>query len=545
MKLKIQPRYKLLLLALLSGILLSISWPVQGIPYFIFFGFIPLFFIEKHIHENKDYFSRGAIVLYTYPAFFIWNLLTTWWVSYASLFGGIAAILLNALFMSLIFGIYHLVRTRVFKSNIGYFSLVVFWIAYEYLHSDWDLNWSWLTLGNVFSNHYYSVQWYEYTGVFGGTLWVLGVNILLFFGIESWRKVSKKATYLFGISSTLLVVLPVLFSLYLYSNSIDKGDLAEVVAVQPNVDPYNEQFANSDNSMIHNLLELTRTKVTEKTQLIIFPESSIQEDIWENENRSYITIDSVQTFLANYPNACIISGASTLRMLDLNEEVKPYARIFPFDSTRYYYHYNTAIHFEYRKAPSYYHKSRLVPGVEKIPFMAVMKYFENFAIDLGGTTGTLGRDSLPRVFNLEHSKIKAAPIICYESIYGGYIGEFVLKGANLICIITNDGWWRDTPGYKQHFSYARLRAIETRRSIARSANTGISGFINQRGDDFQPQKWWTKACIRQELALNNEITFYVQYGDYIARISLFISALLILVYFSLLAKIKLNKAKQA
>lgn len=544
MKFRIPKRFKLLLLALLSGVLMSISWPIQGFPYFIFLGFVPLFFIEKQLVENKASYSRGAAVLYSYPAFLVWNLLTTWWVSYASLFGGIAAILLNALFMSLIFGVYHSVRTRVFKSKIGYFSIVVFWIAYEYLHSDWDLSWSWLTLGNVFSNHYYSIQWYEFTGVYGGTFWILFGNVLLFLGIDAWKNSSKKHAYYFGFSAAFLIALPILFSGYLYTNAKDKGELAEVIAIQPNVDPYNAEFTTSDEMMIHNLLQLSRGKVSSKTQLIIFPESSIQESIWENESRSYKSMDSIQAFLAQFPNASIITGASTLRMLNPEEEIKAYARIFPFDSTKYYYHYNTAIFCEYNKEPKYYHKSRLVPGVEKMPFIAVMKHFENFAIDLGGTTGTLGRDSLPQIFGLTNSFINAAPIICYESIYGEVVGEFVLRGANLICIITNDGWWQDTPGYRQHFSYARLRAIETRRSIARAANTGISGFINQRGDDFKAQPWWTQACIKQELALNNELTFYVRYGDYIARISLFVSALLVLVYFSYLAKIKLNRAKE-
>jgi apolipoprotein N-acyltransferase len=98
----------------------------------------------------------------------------------------------------------------------------------------------------------------------------------------------------------------------------------------------------------------------------------------------------------------------------------------------------------------------------------------------------------------------------------------------MIFIITNDGWWKNTPGYHQHLSFARLRAIETRRSIARSANTGISCFINQRGDVLQPTGWWVEAAIKGSINANDEITFYVKFGDYIARISLLISGLLVL-----------------
>jgi apolipoprotein N-acyltransferase len=104
----------------------------------------------------------------------------------------------------------------------------------------------------------------------------------------------------------------------------------------------------------------------------------------------------------------------------------------------------------------------------------------------------------------------------------------VRKGANVLFIITNDGWWGNTPGHKQHLSFASLRAIETRRSIARSANTGVSCFVNQRGDIQQATKYWERDVIRQEINLNSKITFYTRFGDYFGRISSFISVLFIL-----------------
>ena len=100
------------------------------------------------------------------------------------------------------------------------------------------------------------------------------------------------------------------------------------------------------------------------------------------------------------------------------------------------------------------------------------------------------------------------------------------KGAGLIFIITNDGWWGKTNGYLQHNEYAKLRSIETRRSIARSANTGTSCFINQRGDISQATEWREDAVINQSLKVNTTITFYTKHGDYLARIALIISGLL-------------------
>ena len=104
-------------------------------------------------------------------------------------------------------------------------------------------------------------------------------------------------------------------------------------------------------------------------------------------------------------------------------------------------------------------------------------------------------------------------------------------GAELICITTNDGWWKDTPGYKQHMSFASLRAIESRRSVARSANTGTSAFVNQRGDILQATEWWEPAVIKSTLNLNSKMSFYTTYGNVLGRSLAFVSALLILFTF--------------
>ena len=95
-------------------------------------------------------------------------------------------------------------------------------------------------------------------------------------------------------------------------------------------------------------------------------------------------------------------------------------------------------------------------------------------------------------------------------------------------IITNDGWWGNTPGHRQHHSYSRLRAIETRRSVARSANTGISSLINQKGEILQRTNYWEPTALRGTLNANDKLTFYTRHGDYIARIAYFFSLLIVL-----------------
>jgi apolipoprotein N-acyltransferase len=165
-----------------------------------------------------------------------------------------------------------------------------------------------------------------------------------------------------------------------------------------------------------------------------------------------------------------------------------------------------------------------------MPFTDWLPFLEELSIDKGGTSGSLGIEKEVKV--LETQELTFAPVICYESIYGEFNAKQCRKGAQAIFIITNDGWWQDTPGYKQHMSFSRLRAIENRRSVARSANTGISCFINQRGDVVKRSKWWEPIALKGTINLNNDITTYTKYGDVIGRSFAFVSALILLLTFT-------------
>ena len=234
----------------------------------------------------------------------------------------------------------------------------------------------------------------------------------------------------------------------------------------------------------------------------------------------------LQQYLKEKPWLHIVIGASTYRRLEPDEKVTGSAR-FHKGGNFYYDRYNTAFLVDTTATYQRHHKSKLTPGVEYMPSWGPLGFLEDMAIDLGGTVGSLATDKEQIPFVIRDTII-VAPLICYESVYGEFVSNFVNKGANLIFIITNDGWWGNTPGHKQHFSMARLRAIECRRSIARSANTGISCFIDQRGDVYQQTDYWVPAVIGQDLNLNNKQTFYVQMGDYIGRVSVFLSVIFIL-----------------
>jgi apolipoprotein N-acyltransferase len=189
--------------------------------------------------------------------------------------------------------------------------------------------------------------------------------------------------------------------------------------------------------------------------------------------------------------------------------------------------YNTAYYLGDDHRFQTYHKSKLVPGPETIPYPHVFGFLSDLLVDFGGTSGQLGKQKERTVF-FNREGIGLAPSICYESIYGDFMARYIRNGAHFIGIITNDGWWRDSPGHKQHLHYAVLRAIENRRSIARSANTGISAFINQKGEILKPTKFWEQDVIKEKLQANTGMTFYTKYGDYIGRTAVWLSVLVFL-----------------
>ncbi len=522
-------KYQLLILSILSGVILSIAWPARGMPFLLFFGFIPLLFIEDHICSNRQQFKSYSFFLYSYIAMFTWNLLTTWWIYNSTFFGVAMAIVFNSLFMSVVMHFFHVTKKKIGR-RLGYISFMAYWLGFEYLHLNWDLSWTWLNLGNGFASYHKWIQWYEYTGILGGTLWVLAANILLYDILKnsmvsgvSFRKLYAKIVY-----AILLIALPIIVSEVIYSRYKEAEKPVDIVIVQPNVDPYNEKFEEKFYaSQINKMLLLAESRVDGNTDFVVCPETAIPDGLWEDRLEYSERILKIRQFIKKYPSLKFVIGAATCKMYQEGGKVSATARSYM--GTGWYDAYNTALFIDSSSGIQIYHKSQLVLGVEKMPFPKIFKPLEKLAINLGGTTGSLGTQDERSVFVTQPDSLKIAPVICYESIYGEFLNGYIKNGASLIFIITNDGWWGNTPGHRQHLQYAKLRAIETRRSIARSANTGISGFINQRGDLFQPVGWWKSAVIRQCLNANTKITFYVAWGDYIGRIAAYISLLSLLV----------------
>ena len=534
-------------LALLGGLLLCagwMPWPTALTVPLLFGAWVPYLLLERRLTLTGA--RKGRVFAVTYFMLLLWNALTTWWVSYASLPAGIAAVVLNALLMCLPLMAFRQTKKRL-GSRWGYALLPVYWIAFEQLHLHWDITWPWLTLGNGFAAAPAWVQWYEYTGFLGGSVWVWVVNLLLFDvilkrqsplsfyqrtpdglvesaapnSVGGFAKSYVKFRGSFALPM-LAIILPIGLSYLIGSTYQEKGPTAEVVVVQPNFDPYVEKFEGGPqfipyDEQLTRLLALSEQHLTPATRLIIWPETALEEPYWENTLESHPKIRRIREWLTRHPGVALLTGITTLGSYPNKDAASETARYR--DDLGYYDFFNSGAYFaDARARVVLYHKSRLVPGVEKVPPLLVSLVSH---IDLGGTVGSVGSQTERTVYPAPANApaLRVAPVICYESIYGDFVNQYAGNetGATLLGLFTNDAWWHDSPGYRQLLSYGQLRCIETRRDLARSANTGFTGFINQKGEITQREPAWVPTASRATVHLNDEVTFYARYGELIGR----------------------------
>ena len=522
--LKMNSKQKLYL-SLLSGVLFIPAWyGWWGSGMLLFIAFIPMLMVEEELLKTQK--KTAAFFWFPYLTFFIWNLGASWWIYNASVTGLIAALVINSFMMALPFWLFSLTHRKLGES-IGYFSLLFYWIAMEYFYLHAEISWTWFNLGNGFANDIKLIQWYEYTGTLGGTFWVLGMNLLLFKvfkGIKSNKKLSYYKTEL--ILGLTLFILPASFSFLKFYTYEEEENPYEIVVVQPNIDPYSKFNDIPSEEQLQIFLDISDSLTSISTDYIVAPETFINNNLWLHKLELNPSIVKLRELLRNHPNVEIVIGATTHKLYD-NSSLSPTAR--PFRGDKYYDSFNSALQIDTGSNIPVYHKSQLVVGVEKMPYVQYLGFLQKLTLRLGGTFRSHGIQDFRDSFTNPKDSLKVGPVICYESIFGEYVTEYVKDAkSNFIFVITNDGWWGDTPGYIQHNSYSSLRAIENRRSIARSANTGISAFFDQRGKMHEYLGWWERGGIKTTLNANNKMTFYTLHGDYFGRIALGLSVIILL-----------------
>ncbi len=491
-------------LSLTAPILLALSFPPFNVSILQIPAFILLFRLASLCESNRE------VAYYAYPAFVLWNFFSTYWLMMATIAGGMAAIFANAAIMLIpLLMIRYIFNAGIHPGLASLFAASV-WVGYEFLHHNWDLSWPWLTLGNGWSNLTGVIQYISYTGVFGISFWVM-LTAALFY---SWLE--KPDTRILKAGIAVFLLFPLWSAVSLINIHKHHGEPVEVVIVQPNSDSYIRYGGlPSLNALLDKLLQMSDEARTEHTDVIIWPENAIDSSLAINSPYFYRMRDSVNVW-----DTRLITGTGLIDFYDEGEK-PPVTRVSqsgtPFNV------YNAAINLQPGRSDQIYKKGRLVPIVERFPFVNFFQRIDRFGwVDWGSLVGYgLGTSS-----NLFHINGAFTPaLICYDSVFSGWVNRFVDEGANFLTIITNDGWWGDSHGHIQHFAFARLRAIEHRMWIARSANNGISGIISPDGKVQVQTEYWTEAAFNFTIYTNNRPTFYSRFGNWIGYLSIIIGVI--------------------
>jgi apolipoprotein N-acyltransferase len=452
------------------------------------------------------------------------------WMKVASLTGVIFIILGLSFIMAFTMWLAHVVRLRA-GNLAGLIAMITFWLAYEFISLNVNLISPWINLGNGLAKDILFIQWYEFTGTAGGTLWILLSNISFSYLLIN-SQTEKRNKIIILLTWVAIVTVPPIISVTRYftikQNNIDAS---EVLIIQPNIDPYTEKFHVPFEDQLSGVLNLAKTAITDKTSWVVTPETTVDDPVNLDDLNNDRYIRMIKELTGEYPGTSVVSGFVSYKLYPPSAGAPTVSARITDGSGLYTDHFNSALKIDTGKNIEFYHKSKLVPGIEMQFSNGPGRLIAEMLPYLGGTKWGYGTQKERECFEHNTLKYKVAPIICYESVFGSFVTAYVRNGARALFIITNDGWWKNTNGYKQHLAFASVRAIETRRQVVRAANTGVSCIIDIKGKVIRKTEWWTQTVLMGEIYPETIETIYVKYGDYLMRIASTTAVFLILIVF--------------
>ncbi len=500
------------------------AWPPHHHPLVLAIAFAPL------VHYVQQTTIRRAVGT-AFLGMLLWNFFTTFWIRHATLPGALFAVTANALIFTVPWWALAM-TSRIFRPRFSFLFFVLTWITWEYFHLHWELAWPWLTLGNAFAVRPEWVQWYAYTGVLGGSIWIWWVTYALLYFFRG------RAAFMLRLGGlAAAVALPITLS-YVLPAPADSGPSVVVGCIQPNIDPYEEKFdQKTAEDQLETLIALSEKAIRQRARIIIWPETAIPGVVDEDRPDNNPYLRRALTWLQQHRDVWLITGAVTQKV---------YVTVRPPNLTArrvregvYVDYFNSLLAANDAGVTAFYHKKKLVPGVESLPYPRLLGFLRPLMADLGGVTGGYGTDEAVEPLALD--TVLTAPAVCYESVFGDFLRLFVQQGAHFITVATNDGWWGPTDGYRQHFHYARLRAVELRRWTARSANTGISGIIDPQGQVIQQLEYDRKGVVVGTIRLRDDLTYYARTGDYLGRLAGFLLLIFAALAFSKYYVVRVKK----
>lgn len=517
--------FKNIFLAILSGVLLSLSFPPFKTGFFAYFGLVPILIF---INRAKNY---RELLIFTYLSMLVFHALTLYWIGGWSsktdpfmMIGSVALILVHPFFYWLPFVFFFLIKKHLGNKS-AFFAFPFLWNSLEYLRSVDETAFPWLTLGNTQSYYLPIIQITSIIGVYGLSFIIVVFNVLIYVAYKNFRYESFRFTL-----NKLAIIVIVLVSLFIYgkvilNESIYDGKKIRVGVIQPDFDPW-EKWEDEVNPQIDVYLQLSDSAVQKGAELIVWPESALPVYLLSGNYPEEVR--RIKNFCRD-KNVAIVTGLPLVHFYFSKEQAKEDSRISR-DSSYYYDTYNGVVLFlPDTDLIQEYGKMNLVPFAERAPYLHYLPFLGDLIKWSVGISNWSVWDK-QTVFNYktqEGDSVKFSAVVCYESIFPSFNAEFVKNGAQFLVVVTNDSWYGRTSGPYQHKQYAIFRAIENRRWIVRSANGGISSIIDPFGRTIFETNLFERTYFVDDIYVNNDLTYYVQYRDIISYFALIISGIFI------------------
>jgi len=484
-------------LAVISAVLLILSFPNFNFNMLAWVALVPMLFAIDGLKP-----SRAFLVSYLSGILFLLG--TVYWLVHVTLPGMIASVL----FFALYFGLFGLSASRITDQNSQLSIIIIpaLWVALEWIRGNFMTGFGWVLLAHSQTGNIPIIQIADITGAYGVSFLIVFVNTAIFVTIRDFRKKEYRTGYL--VAALTLVFIAQAYGILKLKN-VFTGERLRVAVVQGNI-PQSKKWDDRFRKEIYKKYEkLTRAAAKNKPGLVIWPETSVP-DFPELDNN----VSGWVGGMAKSIDAPILVGAPS-------EDVKTGAL------------HNSAVLFgKDGKMSGRYDKLHLVPFGEYVPFKRFLSFVERFAPSPIGDFSP-GKDFSIFGFFIERKsvedgtsfkllkKVKFGCLICFEDIFPELSRESVKRGADFLVNITNDAWFKYSSAPYQHVQNSIFRAVENRVNVVRAANTGVSCFINQKGEVVAAvgsgdENIFVDGFVTYDIVLTNVKTFYTLYGDVFA-----------------------------
>ncbi len=521
-------------LGLLTGVLLAFSFPPYPFFLFAFIGLVPILYVFNSVRRRW---------LLVYLTFFIYHYATNWWISSWQkdtdpylFFSGFAVAFVHPFFFMIPFLIYYFIQKK-FPERITLLLFPFIWTAFEWFHSLGDLAYPWLSLGYTQAYNHYWTQIADIGGVWLVSFLIVLSNVLILILVKERQLISGGFFKKILSNKYFLVFLVVILLPYIYGfgrakqydprNLLKKNESVRVGIIQPNINPWKKWETNAEKQIeIHLQIQDSLLKNVPDINLFVWSETAIT--FLDNEINANHNFSSFFKILNG--KFALLTGFADFKFLAKDEKPTFATKYLMGDTSKPYNTYNSILLLNPNNSYQIYHKIRLTPFGEQIPYGEIFGFARSFLEwNVGISSWAKGNSQNNLWVSTPAKSFPIAPIICIESIYPDFCRRFIQQNASMMVIITNDGWYDYTFGPVQHYLIATFRAIENRRFLVRCANTGISGVVAPNGETIIKAPQYQRIGIYSDIKLISDKTIYTLVGEWLPYLSVTITLFAIII----------------